>query len=64
MVTINGKQQDAAGKTLPELLESEGYDPVRVAVELNYDIVPKAKYAETTLNDGDIVEIVSFVGGG
>jgi len=37
---------------------------VRIAVERNEEIVPKAKYAETVLADGDVVEVVNFVGGG
>lgn len=37
---------------------------MRVAVELNGDIVPKAQYSDTIFKDGDSVEVVSFVGGG
>ena len=40
------------------------YDPKRIAVERNGDIVPKAQYPDTVLEDGDSVEVVSFVGGG
>ena len=36
----------------------------RIAVELNEEILPKANYAATVLKDGDVVEIVNFVGGG
>jgi sulfur carrier protein len=36
----------------------------RIAVEKNGEIVPKAKYAETLLAEGDALEVVSFVGGG
>ncbi len=36
----------------------------RKAVERNGDIVPKAKYEEAMLEDGDSIEVVSFVGGG
>ena len=36
----------------------------RVAVELNRDIVPRDRWAETTLNEGDRLEVVHFVGGG
>ncbi|MBR3993717.1 MAG: sulfur carrier protein ThiS, partial [Clostridia bacterium] len=43
---------------------SAGYDLMRVAVELNGDIVPKVQYADTIFKDGDSVEVVSFVGGG
>lgn len=64
MVKINGKEQDVSGKTLAEYLATTDYDPKRIAVERNGWIVPKAKYAETVLQDGDSVEIVNFVGGG
>jgi sulfur carrier protein len=64
MVKINGKQLNVQGKTIAELVESQGYDRTRVAVELNEKIVPKSAYDSTVLNDGDSVEIVGFVGGG
>ena len=64
MVKINGTAVDIAGKTLAEYLAGTKYDPKRIAVERNGEIVPKAQYAETVLQDGDSVEIVSFVGGG
>lgn len=64
MVTINGVSAAADGKTLSQYLETTNYDPKRIAVERNGDIVPKAQYGETLLQDGDVVEIVSFVGGG
>ncbi|MCD8133599.1 MAG: sulfur carrier protein ThiS [Clostridiales bacterium] len=64
MVKVNGELCDAAGRTIAEYLEQTGYDPVRVAVERNGVIVPKAEYENTVLEDGDEVEVVSFVGGG
>ena len=64
MVKINGTEYDAAGKTIAEYLETTEYNPLRIAVERNGEIVPKATYAETVLQDGDSVEIVNFVGGG
>ena len=64
MVKINGTEQDIAGKTVAELLEAEGYDLLKVAIELNEMILPKAQYGSTALKDGDTVEVVSFVGGG
>ena len=64
MVKINGMQIDVAGKTLAQSLETTSYDPKRIAVERNGDIVPKACYDRTVLEDGDVVEVVSFVGGG
>ena len=64
MVKINGEELNIAGKTVAEYLRATNYDPKRIAVERNGDIVPKAQYGETVLKDGDSVEIVSFVGGG
>ena len=64
MVRINGEDLDVVGKSVAEYLNSEGYDLMRVAVELNGDIVPKTQYADTIFKDGDSVEVVSFVGGG
>ena len=64
MVKINGEELNMAGKTISEYLATTNFDPKRIAVERNGDIVPKAKYGETILQDGDNVEVVSFVGGG
>lgn len=64
MVKVNGEEQNAANKTLADYLATTCYDPKRIAVERNGEIVPKAQYKDTVLQDGDTVEIVSFVGGG
>ena len=64
MVKVNGVELDIAGKTVTEYLTTTNYDPKRIAVERNGDIVPKAQYGETVLKDGDSLEVVSFVGGG
>lgn len=64
MVKINGEEQDVTGKTLAQYLAATNYDPKRIAVECNGDIVAKSQYAQTVLTDGDSIEIVSFVGGG
>ena len=64
MVKVNSEELNIAGKTIAEYLATTSYDPKRIAVECNGDIVPKAQYGETVLQDGDNVEVVSFVGGG
>ena len=65
MLTINGQNaQDFVGKNLVEYLATQGYEVTRLAVERNGEIVPKAQYAQTVLQDGDTIEIVRFVGGG
>ena len=63
-VTINGEKAEVAGKLLSGYLKDAGYDIQRIAVELNGEIVLKAQYESTRLQDGDTVEIVNFVGGG
>lgn len=64
MVKVNGRDIDIAGKTVIEYLSAANYDPKRVAVERNGEIVPKAQYDNTVFLDGDSVEVVNFVGGG
>ena len=64
MVKINGELLEKGGKTVTEMLADMNSSGQRVAVELNEEIVPKAKYDETVLKDGDHVEVARFVGGG
>lgn len=64
MVRINGKEIDAAGMTIGEYIQKASYSQERTVVELNNEIVRKQQYGDIILNDGDTVEIVSFVGGG
>jgi thiamine biosynthesis protein ThiS len=65
MITVNGGATDAAaGISLAEFLETQGYDARRIAVGLNETIVPKNTYGDVILQDGDRIEIVNFVSGG
>lgn len=64
MIKINGNQIDAEELNLLSYLEENGYNPRRIAVECNEMIVPKSQYEGYVLHSGDVVEIVSFVGGG
>lgn len=69
MIKVNGIDIESdgvsfAGKSVAEYLAIANYDCRRIAIERNGEIVPKAKYAETLLADGDSLEVVSFVGGG
>ena len=50
MVKINGEALAVAGKTLAEYLAGTDYNPKRIAVERNGEIVPKAAYGETILH--------------
>ena len=64
MVKVNGEMMDLAGRTVMDYLATTNYDPQRIAVERNGDIVFKSQYSITVLEDGDSIEVVSFVGGG
>lgn len=64
LVKVNGEMRDIAGLTIAAYLASTDYDPKRIAVERNGEIVFKSQYDSTVLVDGDVVEVVSFVGGG
>lgn len=64
MVKVNGLELDLSGKTVLEYLAETSYDPKRIAVERNGEIVFRSRYGEIVLEDGDRLEIVSFVGGG
>jgi len=64
-VSINGEMRQLVDScTVTQMLEELQIPATRVAVELNLEIVPKADFAERTLQDGDKIEIVHFVGGG
>ncbi len=64
-VTINGELRHLNGAlSLTDLLAALGQDPAKVAVERNMEIVPRSKYADVTVADGDKLEIVHFIGGG
>jgi thiamine biosynthesis protein ThiS len=63
-LTINGEPQSSSAETLAVLVEQLGMKPDRVAIELNREIVPRDRWPQTPLREGDRLEIVQFVGGG
>ena len=64
-MTGNGQRKEwKEGLTVAALLERENYRPGRVAVERNGRIIPRAEFSETVLSEEDVLEVVSFVGGG
>ena len=64
-LVINGEARELNSiSTLSDLLAHLTLKPDRVAVELNRDLIPRDRWAQTQLADGDKLEIVHFVGGG
>lgn len=65
MLIINGNEREVSGvKTLSHLIVTLEMKADRIAVELNREIVPRGKWDDIELRDGDKLEIVHFVGGG
>ena len=64
-LTVNGQDRQCAdGLTVAALLAELAIEPQRCAVELNEELVPRARHGETVLQDADRLEIVTLVGGG
>lgn len=62
---INGEKQTLIEPvSLDVFLKREGYQKNRIAVERNGEIVPKSEYEKVIVTDSDLLEIVTFVGGG
>ena len=62
-INAEGKTFDSP-LTLAALVETLGMKADRVAVELNRELVPRDRWSETQLHEGDQLEVVHFVGGG
>lgn len=64
-IVVNGKPRPLTEPTtVAGLLRELQLPPVRVAVELNEELVARRRFEETPLREGDRVEVVTFVGGG
>ncbi len=63
-IKLNGKDHLTKALTISQLLNELGIVSERVAVEVNRRIIKKADFDNYPVKEGDIVEIVNFVGGG
>jgi len=63
-ITVNGEARQTSASSIAELVSELSLDPAKVAVERNREIVPRSTLAAADLSDGDVLEIVHFVGGG
>lgn len=64
MVRINGEEKELAGKNLLVYLKEAGFEPERVVVERNLEIIPKDQLGNVIIQDEDAIEVLRFVGGG
>lgn len=64
-IRVNGEEREVAdGTTVLGLVQALELRPDVVAVEVNRTLVGRARHASTPLQDGDVVEVVTLVGGG
>jgi sulfur carrier protein len=63
-VTVNGEPREIAARSVDALLGELQYEGTHFAVALNYDVLPKSRWAETPLNAGDEIEIITPRQGG
>jgi sulfur carrier protein len=63
-VTVNGEQKDVAATRVDALLGELEFEGTHFAIAVNYDVVPRARWAETAIAEGDMVEILTPRQGG
>ena len=65
VLRVNGEQREVpVGTTVAGLLASLGVAQGQAAIERNGEVVPRRLHAEQVLAEGDVIEVVTFVGGG
>lgn len=63
-LTVNGRENDSNADTVRDLITELALTGRAVAVEVNKMLVPHRQHETTKLNNGDVIEIVTLVGGG
>ena len=63
-VTVNGEAREIAAQRVDALLAELEYEGTHFAIAVNYDVLPKSRWAETALKPGDEIEIITPRQGG
>jgi sulfur carrier protein len=63
-VTVNGEQREISSSRVDALLSELDYEGTHFAIALNYDVLPKNRWAVTALKAGDEIEIITPRQGG
>ena len=63
-VIVNGEQREIASSRVDALLGELEYEGTHFAIALNYDVLPKSRWAQTALKNGDEIEIITPRQGG
>lgn len=63
-ILINGKQEIVTEANLNKLIDELGLPTKSLVVEHNRVIIPQGQWSKTMIEDGDVLELLNFVGGG
>jgi sulfur carrier protein len=63
-VTVNGEQREIASSRVDALLAELEYEGTHFAIALNFDVLPRSRWAETPIRNGDEIEIITPRQGG
>jgi sulfur carrier protein len=63
-VIVNGEQREIASARIDTLLGELEYEGTHFAIALNYDVLPKSRWAKTAIKSGDEIEIITPRQGG
>ena len=63
-VIVNGETREISAVSVDALLRELDYEGTHFAIAVNYDVVPKSRWAETALSTGDEIEIITPRQGG
>ena len=63
-VTVNGEVREIGSRSVDALLSELEYEGTHFAIALNFDVLPKNRWAETPLKNGDEIEIITPRQGG
>jgi sulfur carrier protein len=63
-VMVNGEPREIASHSVDALLGELDYEGTHFAIALNFDVLPKSRWAETRLQTGDQIEIITPRQGG
>jgi sulfur carrier protein len=63
-VTVNGEAREIASARVDALLGELEYEGTHFAIALNFDVLPRSRWAETPLKNGDEIEIITPRQGG
>jgi sulfur carrier protein len=63
-VIVNGEPREISSESVDALLSELDYEGTHFAIALNFDVLPKSRWAETPINNGDEIEIITPRQGG